>query len=319
MPAPVYLTRALLAERNVAVSDTIAWSNAKLNRAMLRVCTWLDTFTTGHFNPLSEQYAVNGDGRAFVLREDMLPIVKLRGINVVPSKTDVSGLTLGERYYQYAQGAWSPDNWHLFPQRLPRMVEIPGRFPRGRGNVLLDGVFGWLAPDGRKNVEVVTSTQITPSSTSATLVGDIAELEVGDVMQFDGRFNRIIEDVNYSTKVVTFDALEGLTKRTLAVGVSAACYGAPPSDVFECCLWFFQRALEMDATRLDGAQMDPSVIAGETVDNYKWQRLSPATLVGFGRSAGLIGVPEIDQRLQDLMPPAASAVIPGRSLTPWHA
>lgn len=313
MPAPVYLTRAALVERNVAVSNAGVWTPAKLNRLILRVCEWLDTFTTGHFNHIAENYKVSGEGRSFVMREDMLPIVKMISISVDSNKTDVGPISDFERYSSYGSSQWSPEAWHLFPQRLPRMVKIPGLFPRGIGNVTLNGVFGWLYPHSRKEVSVVTSTAITPTSTQATLVGDVSQLEVGDVMQFDTRYNRILDNIDYGTKVVTFDALDGLTKRTLAAGVGAVSYGSPPPSAIEVCLWFFQRALEMDDSRLDGAQIDPSTIKGETVDNYKWERLSPATLVGFGRSAGLIGVPEIDQRLQDLMPPAASTVIPGRS------
>ena len=139
-----YTTLARL--RNVLKIDVSDLPDAEALGLIGEISESLNSLTGQFFQPKIELYPASGKGDRLVHRSDLNPVLKLIGISVDYDKTFVKnsvwetmfGIRGRTHDYDLSRVEVTPDSGY-------RLVSlISGEFPAGSGNVLLNGVFGWL-------------------------------------------------------------------------------------------------------------------------------------------------------------------------------
>lgn len=324
MADPVYITQSELVAQKFGPATTL--SAPALQRLIREHGRKLDRLLGGHFNHMAFSAAkLDGKGTALVNRTDMLPFIK------------VNGITIGS-----APSYPAPPQWHLWPgdgdvSNPPRAIEAFGgpcsprygvsqrtlnryTFPRGGGNVIVDGAWGWIDRSGCPEGGVTTTltAALTPSSMSMTLA-DASEIDSMQVLQVahpdTGRtLNRIA--ASFSGNVAAIDAYDGVSRFSFPIGSVVTTYGRVPDGIATLMAWFMFNGNEMlDDRERNGTQRPSESIRREQTDDYEIEFFGPAQLASMGRGGGMTGNSVIDQLLADFCAPATFDAIPlgGRS------
>ena len=319
MADPVYITQSELVDRKFGPATS--FSSPVMQRLIREHGRKLDRLLGGHFNHMAHSAAaLDGKGTSLVSRTDMLPFIK------------VNGITIGS-----APSYPAPPQWHLWPgdgdvSNPPRAIEAFGGpasprygvsqrtlnryvFPRGGGNIVVDGVWGWLDRTGCPDDGVSTSLvdELTPTSTSMTLAdaSDVDSMQVLQVTHPDsGRsINRIASSIDGS--VITIDPYDGVSRFSFPAGSVVTTYGRVPDGIADLMAWFMFNANEMLVDReSNGSQRPVDSIKRERTDDYEIEFFGPAQLAAMGRGSGMTGNAVIDQLLADFCAPATFDAIP---------
>jgi hypothetical protein len=162
-----YCTVQDLRDEGVPTTGVGAKTDAELARIIERSTQLIDVFTGRFFRPVPMQIRVDGTGgRELLLGHPIVSIseVRLVSSSFIDSEAQVVELDDLEIYNRHLGGLLNPDDrenprlsWVEFDERLERLpfaafdvhgVFEPSRWPRGRQNVQITGIFGYTDPDG---------------------------------------------------------------------------------------------------------------------------------------------------------------------------
>lgn len=317
-PISMYTTRVSMEAAGIASSG---WTSARVNDLIAQISSFVDGVCAQTFIPYEDTVLISGDERSILWRPDLLPILSVSDMHVTWNESNgrnrifagiLSDISLPSRAQPYNSASWDNETaftsseFQLRPHGLPRYITLNrGVFPGGNNNISVTGVFGWPELSSIKSAafSTTTTTEITTASTTVTLT-TVTGLKVRDVMLIGtDKIPFIVQAINTSTKVVTFDAPDGIISASIASGATAVSYGAVPRGIQRACNFLAMREVVRQAQWASGNFVDPSLIASEKTDRYEYKTHTPASLIGFGLPAGMTGVAEIDQILVEYTPP----------------
>ncbi len=313
----IYTTRTELESCGVPTS---AWSNARVNGLLAYIGSFIDGVTAQRFLTYEETVTLSGDESCILHRPDLLPILSISDLSVVWNASNGRGrvfqgvlgdIALPNQAQRFAsasfnsESSFDSDDFALKPYSLPRYIElVRSVFPGGAGNVSVTGVMGWpeLSSVKATPLSTTTTTDLTTTSTSVTLTS-VAGLKIRDVLLINSEIPAIVQAVDTGTRVVTIDAPAGLLTATIVAGATAKSYAAVPRDIEKVVHFLAMQEVTRQAQWAAGNSVDPTLIAGETVDKFSYKVFSPANTIGFGKAPGLTGVSMIDETLMRFTAP----------------
>jgi len=233
--------------------------NVKLTRLINLASVNINMLTSQWFEPVIGTFALDGDGSQIVHSVKRVPIIQISGLEVNSyrnaAQVDREILTFGFE----DQWDWviDEDYFHFGDRFIEFLL---GTFPHGVGNVLAEGVWGWIenvkcvitttaeaveaATTEFELTEIEPGSSITLGSYSLSAVSEASSypdcFEVRDVLIFfneDGKeiFRTFANAINYSTKKITIDA-PGTLKTALPSGTQIISFGSVPLLIEEACV-----------------------------------------------------------------------------------
>ena len=179
-----------------------------------------------------------------------------------------------------------------------RYVElVRGSFPRGRANVEIDGVFGWL--ERRPRIQARLAADLAPGDTEAML-DDVAGLRAKDALLIDGHVPLILGGLD-GTKVTGDPVPAGAP-----TGSPVVTYGRVPRPVERACLMLAVRSRHGLATDAGARAAVSDRIIEERTDSYMYRLAPSREAEGDERTTGDLAV---DRLLADYVAPPYVGVV----------
>jgi hypothetical protein len=266
---------ATIADLRAEGVDAASVPDERARELILLASRFIDRLTGQWFFPRRGRLRLDGDGSAFLHHPALIPIL------------DVQRLAVDGRVYAPAEYAVRE-----------RYVElIRGVFPKGRANVEIDGVFGWL--EARPKVGTALAAGLSTGDTEVELAGAM-DLRPKDALLIGGHVPLIVGRIA-GTKV-TGDPVPG----GAPPGTPAVTHGRVPRPVERACLMLAARSRHGLATDAGARAAVGDRIIEERTDNYMY-RLAPAREAGGDEHT--TGDLAVDRLLADYVAPPFVGVV----------
>jgi len=298
VPRALYTTIARMRALGITA---VAVPDADLLRLIAAASSFVEAQTGQFFAPRYEVGRWNGKGDPLTHRPDLVPILQLDSVEIDYDKT--TGELTGMERVLGPSGSF-----RAAPRRFPfgtsgssmiadsdyqlthdnRVLQLVGGwFPRGRGNVVVNGAFGWLEGFGDKHFETTTAADISEGDTEIELtelsnatgwigVDDVLDVIVSpasvsapaDILQL------IVQAVDALNNKVTVDAVTYRGGLPIAAGADVKVYGQIPVDIRRLVEAL---VLQYASGSGGGGGIDPNRIIMERTDGYSYQLESSAS------------------------------------------
>jgi len=271
----------------------INWISAAINK-----------LTGQFFQPYETTTRVDGRDSSIVGHRALVPIIKLAKLTIYDTDHNPGGLRrrrmwlpqtipLEDADVLLAGAIVDADAYRVADDR--RTVELlAGRFPDGRQNVEMDGVFGWM--EDVAEASTTTTTDINDASTSVTL-DSVDGIYFDDTLDItdtnDNQVRLWVLTVDVTTKEITFDKVNWI-RGTVLSGATVKRYGRVPRGVERIAL----RMVELQA--VNSAAPTTGRIRSEKVDEYSISFFGPEDI---GISVPLVGDSLVGALLEEYSAP----------------
>lgn len=267
-----YATIADLRAEGLAESSV---ADDRAQELILLASRFIDRLTGQWFFPRRETLRLDGDGSAILHHPSLIPILEVRRLAVDDRILAPTDYALRERYLEILRGA----------------------FPRGRANVEVEGVFGWL--ERRTKVETRLAAALSPGDTEIE-VEDATGLRAKDALLIGDEVPLIVTSLAGTR--VTGDAVS----TGAPAGAPVVAYGRVPRPIERACLMLVVRDRHGLATDAGVRQAVSDRIIEERTDSYLY-RLSPVPeAAGDERTTG---DPAVDRLIADYVAPPYAGVV----------
>jgi len=307
-----YCTEKDLRDEGVTIDEA---SPTRL-RYLIRVASdRINRFTGQIFQPIVGDQYVDGQNSPLVYLPGYIPIIDLTAIQIVSERTarqrtsvlpDRREFTVALANVELSQDnrmiEWVTDYstsgalpWWMGP------TEYETWFPRGRKNVKLTGVFGWL--EGDKALSTTTTSAATAGD-AKVVVDDLTDWESHDWAIFTltgGTVMQKISGVDSTTSSLLF-ADDGPSKLSFDVpsGTVVQSFGRTPMLIRRAATRLVIR--DMPQLSSEGGQQDDimqQAIVEERIDNYRYK--IDADLISQRIESGSTGDAQVDSILQQFI------------------
>ena len=213
-------------------------TDAIIRSALQRASNVINQATGEIFLPAKGIVEVDGSGFDLVTHPNMYPFLQVDAITIDYSRSlsSNSDISVSSGTQTVTSGNYGISNSGLIIQLLFSGVASTfsiSKFPRGRRNISIDGIFGWLEP--RKDYTTVILGVIEEGDTSVVL-DDIDSVEVRDILVFgdmDGTNNELLRwvqviSIDYDTKEIAFESVVNRSDLPLQPLTVVTCFGQVP-------------------------------------------------------------------------------------------
>ncbi len=266
---------AIVADLRAEGVDASSVPDDRAQELILLASRLIDRLTGQWFFPRRETLRLDGDGSAMLHHPALLPILEVRRLAVDSRSYAAADYAVRERYVELVRGS----------------------FPRGRANVEIDGVFGWL--ERRPKVEARIAADLAPGDTEATL-DEVAGLREKDALLIDGHVPLIVGGLD-GAKVTGDPVPTGAP-----AGSPVVTYGRVPRPVERACLMLTVRSRHGLATDAGARAAVSDRIIEERTDNYMYRLAPSREAEGDERTTGDLAV---DRLLADYVAPPYVGVV----------
>jgi len=296
-----YMTLTRLRQLGITVAQ-LADADALL--LIQDVSEQLDALTKQFFAPSLEVHPADGDDSRIVNHKSLVPILEVTNLTVDVNKNRTNYFSDADRVFgrnRNAQNRYDLTRYEIVEPTKRRLLSLLlGEFPRGVGNVLMTGAFGFL--EKLKVFETTLAVDLDIGNTTVTLTdvsNDSGFIELGDYVVVEME----AASVANPQALVYMDIVQGIAGNVLTVDAVAAQAGLPATSGTKVrSFGAFPPAMNrvMDALLLKAWDMDPrnpngsgsgSVddrITSERVDNYSYQLESKSVIYQRAGGYGLI-------------------------------
>lgn len=301
--------------RDEGLSESFT-SDARAKLLIRRSSSLINRLTGQWFYPIKGEFYLSGKDNPLLYFDWFIPILKIYHLEVLDNRVadswyEVEGFhTL--RYRRFF-GVLGEDDYQLAEGR--RYIELLGDglsfshfigssvgmrvFPKGRNNIRIDCVIGWL--EDVKNIELELVSNVAGGALEI-FVNNVDGLELNDVILFDvnGRNKyRFIKSIDSGlNKIEFYDSLDF----SLSAGDIVYCFGRVPTLITEACvkLAIFNAGQVGTSISNGGFYIPPLAMYEEKTDRYRY-RLSEEYTKSVLK--GTTGYREVDVILQEFVPP----------------
>jgi len=235
---------AIVADLRAEGVDAASVPDSRAQELILLASRFIDRLTGQWFFPRRATLRLDGDGSALLHHPTLVPILEVRRLAVDGRVIAPTEYAVRERYVELVRGA----------------------FPRGRANVEIDAVFGWL--ESRPKVKTRLAEDLAAGDTEATLA-DTTGLRVKDALLV-GAHVPLIAGSLAGTKVTGDPVPAGAP-----AGTGVVAYGRVPRPIERACLMLAVRSRHGLATDAGARAAVSDRIIEERTDNYMY-RLAPS-------------------------------------------
>jgi hypothetical protein len=301
-------------------AEGVTFEEAQVNRALylIRVASArINQFTSQVFAPIVGDQYVDGRDSPLVFLPNLLPIAKLSAISIISSRTSrrratnvlpdrreftvaLANVELSQdnRFVEWITDETSNLAWPYWAYP----AESETWFPRGRKNIKLTGVFGWLEGDGELSTTV---TAAASQGAGKVVVADVTGWEEGMWAVFtfpDGTVKtQVISGVDTTTSALLFATGDpSKLKFDVPDTSTVESYGSTPLLIRRAAT----RLVIRDMPQLsapEGSQDDimQQAIVEERIDNYRY-KIDP-DLIAERIESGSTGDAQVDSILQQFI------------------
>lgn len=268
--------------------------------------------TTQWFWPVWGTWRISGSDSGIVIAPQMVPVLKVDQLSllepysgqkypygssdfyIVPPE-DNSGLA--RQIELFSMGRMGGGGG-TFNERLQDFILSQNQgdhnFPHGAGNLVLEGVLGWL--ENLKEVDTTTAADLSVDDTSLALT-DASEIEEGDVVLIGEKIGLNVNGV--SGNIISFDK----ARKAAPSGTRVRCFGRVPFDIVRATLmlvirWKDPIGSEEGQTALVGGRL-----LSERTDNYSYTLGRDQGGGGGGDAVVTTGDTWVDQIIANFVPP----------------
>jgi hypothetical protein len=266
---------ATVADLRAEGVDAASVPDARAQELILLASRLIDRLTGQWFFPRRETLRLDGDGSAILHHPALVPILDVH-------RLAVNGRTLAPVEYAVRE----------------RYLEVvTGTLPRGRANVEMDAVFGWL--EARPKVETSLAADLAAGATEAVLAG-AAGVRPKDALLIGDTLPLLVASLVGAT--VTSDPVPV----PAPAGAPVVAYGRVPRPVERACLMLAVRSRHGLATDAGARAAVTDRIIEERTDNYLYRLAPPQDTSGDERTSGDLAV---DRLLADYVAPPFVGVV----------
>ncbi len=291
--------------RDEGIDSSVLTDTAAL-KLILQMSRRIDRVTRERFFPRFESLRMGGRGSPLLRHPDIIPIIEVRSLQLgnaaasgdqVPIDLDTIVLQAGDPSF-YLERVSDFDDHRRHHHSHHHGHHDGGRFPRGRGNVLLDGIFGWISQ--REMVETEVAIDFAVDETTIT-VDDASEFRKGDALLINDSKPVII--IGIAGDVLTVDAVpfSGFTGETVIT------WGRVPTEITRACLILvISERFPIGSESAADLDLDSRMISEKT-DNYQYKvagSKKTSASGGSGGSGNTTGYIDADEILRGYLPPA---------------
>ena len=301
--------------------ESVTFEDAQVNRALylIRVASArINQFTSQVFAPITGDQYIDGRDSSLVSLPNLWPIVKLSSISILPARTSrrratnvlpdrrvfsvaLSNVEISQngRFIEWITDESDYSDWPTWS--YPSESET--WFPRGRRNIKLGGIFGWLEDGDEELTATVTSTAV--KGASKVIVDDVTGWEEGMWAIFtfpNGTIEKqAISGVDEVTPALLFASGDPAKLRFAVPDTSTVeGHGRTPLLIRRAAT----RLAVRDLAQITGEQGSPDdifqqALVEERTDNYRYKL--DANLIAERIESGSTGDSQVDAILQQFI------------------
>lgn len=314
--------------RNENLSESAA-TDERAKLLIKRASMKINYFTTQWFFPVKGIVKLDGDNSPMVTMPNLVPFVKVDSIDIIPEKStaerleSVCGFNIVRDKREL--GLINQEDFAISDNgRYLELVNISAsedlilssgsvfvaggeyrEFPRGRKNVLVDGVFGFIEDSKDAQDEIISTINL---GDNLAFISDASQFDKNDVLAFEispkeKYIYTICTGVDIVQNKIMFESIE----TSIPLGAKVFSHGKVPNLINYCCVKLAIIFSKKIGDIYGGSAINHfyhTTIQRERSDQYEY-RTDPGSMSNYnpGYVLGTTGDGEVDSILQEFVPP----------------